>query len=89
MIIDTKNKELIIGVKRIERYKLSNKRLRLLMLLSDNEAHTFEEINLYCKTVSEITVKHLVYNIKKEIPGLHFKTIVKVGYRLDDNIFIK
>lgn len=87
MILNVKKKKLEYGLQRKDIYKLTTPNVRLLLLLSDNEAHTIQEISDWLYIYPE-SLYVIIHNLKKKIPILDITAIRKYGYRLEDEIFI-
>ena len=90
MIIDTGKYILKYNLKRIE---LSQKELKLLLLLSDNKYHTIKEIRKYVGIVFEINTKKLIERINNKLKyqwriSLISKQKDKDRYKITGNVYI-
>lgn len=90
MIIDTRKYILKYNLKRIE---LSQKELKLLLLLSDNKYHTIKEIRKYVGIVFEINTKKLIERINNKLKyqwriSLISKQKDKNRYKITGNVYI-
>lgn len=90
MIIDTRKYILKYNLKRIE---LSQKELKLLLLLSDNKYHTIKEIRKYVGIVFEINTKKLIERINNKLKyqwriSLISKQKDKDRYKITGNVYI-
>lgn len=84
MVILVRTKKLINSF--YEERKLTEKEMKLLMLLSDNERHTIKEIARFLKD-DEHNVRWLVNKMKK-IPLLKITSNFKIGVLCNSTIEI-
>lgn len=83
MLLDVKNKLLYYNN---NIYKLTELQIKFLLLLSDNNQHTYKELQEYMNT-GYFGVTSLVNRIWKKA-GVYIKNISGIGYILKKDLFI-
>lgn len=89
MIINVKKRQIIYGIKKKEYFSLSNRELRVLLLLSDNCMHSINDLLEFTHCNSANAIRLLISRLKKKIKCLEIKTYNQFGYKLKTLIFIE
>lgn len=88
MIINVKKRQIIYGIKKKEYFSLSNRELRVLLLLSDNYVHNLNELIEFSYCNSSNSFRQVICRLKRKIKCIDIKTCHKFGYKLMIPIFI-
>lgn len=93
MVLDTKNNTLLVTIldsnmnSELKTYTITKTQKRILLLLSDNEVHTYKELEEFCNGIYKRTINLLIGDFKKK--SLRFKTRCGIGIQLLDYVRIK
>ena len=88
MILNVRNGILTMGSYRKKTFYLTHKQKKFLMLLSDNENHSKEEIIKFMGYKNKRNITVCISSLKKKNSSIIIKNRTRLGYKLENIVLL-